>query len=61
MTYAKEIESKGVQFPPAEMPLIKFIGTANLQSLVITRKISALVPQEHQIRMRSDERDEWNY
>ena len=42
---------------PAEMPLIKLIGAANLQSPVIARKISALVPQEHQIRMRSDERD----
>ena len=31
---------------PAQVPLIKLIGAANLQ-----------VPQEHQIRMRSDERE----
>ena len=37
---------------PAEMPLTKLIGAANQQSLVI-----AFVPEEHQIRMRSDECD----
>ena len=45
---------------PAEEPLIKLIGAANSQSPVIARKISASVPQEHQIRMRSDELDNTN-
>ena len=43
---------KGSSFP-AEMPLIKLIGAASDSS-----NISALVPQEHQIRMSSDERDQ---
>ena len=39
-----------------ETPLIKLLGVANLQSLKkhCRSKIAALVPQEHQIRMRSD-------
>ena len=45
-TKASPKEIKGVQFPAAEMPLIKLIGAANRQS-----------PVEHQIRTRSDERD----
>ena len=40
----------------AKVPLIKLIGAANLQS-----KISALVPEGHQIRMRSDERDQGHW
>ena len=54
-----ENESKGVQFSEAELPLIKFIGTANqeLPEIHPTHKNSAFVPQEHQIRMRSDERN----
>ena len=46
MTYGNEIESKGGQFP----------GRDALDS----SKISAFVPQEHQIRMCSDERDNDN-
>ena len=45
---------------PAEEPLIKLIGAANFQSPVRARKFSALVPQEHQIWMRSDELDNTN-
>ena len=41
ITYGNEIESKGVQFP-GEMPLIKLIGAANLQSPVIARKFLPL-------------------
>ena len=39
-----------------ETPVIKLLGVANLQSLKIhcSSKIAALVPKEHQIRMRSD-------
>ena len=39
-----------------ETSFIKLLGVANLQSLKIhcSSKIAALVPQEHQIRMRSD-------
>ena len=46
---------------PAEMPLIKLIGAA-IKSAVArdSSKISAFVPQEHQIRMCSDERDNDN-
>ena len=40
----------------AKVPLIKLIGAANLQS-----KIPALVPQGHQIRVRSDERDQGHW
>ena len=43
---------------PAEVPLIKLIGAANLHAVARDcKKISALVPQEHQVRMRSDERE----
>ena len=42
---------------PAEMPLIKLIEAAYLQSPMIARTISAFVPREQQIRMASDERD----
>ena len=43
------------------MPMIKLIGAA-IKSAVArdSSKISAFVPQEHQIRMRSDERDNDN-
>ena len=43
------------------MPLIKLIGAA-IKSAVArdSSKISAFVPQEHQIRMCSDERDNDN-
>ena len=60
-TKVNENESKGVQFPAAEMPLIKLIGAANRQSPVIAWKCLPLVPQEHQIRMRSDERDKLSH
>ena len=56
VTYGKITETKSSRKEPsfaAEVPLIKLIGAAYLQSPVI-----ALVPQEHQIRMRSDERDQ---
>ena len=36
------------------------MGAANLQLPVIARKIPALVPQEHQIRMCSDDRVKLN-
>ena len=51
VTYVGEIESKGVQFPAAEI--------RGRQSAVArdSSKTSALVPQEHQIRMCSDERE----
>ena len=51
VTHTNEIESKGFQFPVAEMPLIKLIGLAVNHD---SSKTSALVPQEHQIRMHSD-------
>ena len=51
-TKASPKEIKGVQFPAAEM-----IGAANRQSPVPSSKISSFASQEHQIRMRSDERD----
>ena len=43
------------------MPMIKLIGAA-IKSAVArdTSKITAFVPQEHQIRMRSDELDNDN-
>ena len=41
---------------PAEMHLIKLIEAANRQSPADSSKISTFVPQEYQIRMRSDER-----
>lgn len=46
---------------PAEMPMIKLIGAA-IKSAVArdSSKISAFIPQEHQIRMRCDERDNDN-
>ena len=59
-TYGKVTETKSSRKEssfPDEEPLIKLIGAANFQSPVIARKISASVPQEHQIRMCSDERD----
>ena len=37
-----ENESKGVQFPAAQMPLIKLIGAANRQSLMTARKFLPL-------------------
>ena len=42
---------------PAEMPLIKSLGAANLQSPVKPRKFVALYHRNSKIRMRSDERD----
>ena len=43
---------------PAEVPLIKLIGAANLHAVARDyMKISALVPQEHQIRIPSHERE----
>ena len=62
-TYGKVTKTKSSRKEssfPAEEPLIKLIGAANFQSPVIARKISASVPQEHQIRMRSDELDNTN-
>ena len=47
---------KESSFPP-EMPLIKSVGAANLQSPVIPRKFVALYHRNTKIRMRSDERD----
>ena len=41
-TKGNENETKGVQFPAAEMPLIKLIGAANRQSPVIARQILPL-------------------
>ena len=41
----------------AEMPLIKSVRAANLQSPLITRKFVALCHRSTKIRMRSDERD----
>ena len=57
VTWGNEIDSKGVQFPAAEMSPIKLIGAANRQSPVVARKISALVPKVHQVRRRSDGRE----
>ena len=62
-TYGKVTETKSSRKEssfPDEEPLIKLIGAANSQSPVRARKFSALVPQEHQIRMRSDELDNTN-
>ena len=42
---------------PAEMPLIKSVGAANLQSPVKPRKFVALYHRNTKIRMGSDERD----
>ena len=53
--YGNEIESKGVQFPGRGTP--DKINRGGLQSPLIARKFFALVPQEHQIRMRSDGRE----
>ena len=39
------------------MPLIKRVGAANSAVARDNSKISAFVPQEHQIRMRSEEGD----
>ena len=54
VTYGNEIESKGVQFPgPRDAP----DKTNRGRLICIARDSSksfALVPQEHQIRMRSD-------
>ena len=41
-TKGNENESKGVQFPAAEMPLIKLTGSANRQSLVMAWKFLPL-------------------
>ena len=49
--------SRKVSSFPAEMSLIKLIVAANRQSPV---KISAFMPQEHQIRKRSDKRENTN-
>ena len=61
VTYGKikETKSSGKESSfPAEVPLIKLIGAANLHAVARDcKKISALVPQEHQVRMRSDERE----
>ena len=50
--YGNEIKLKGVQFP-SQVHLIKLIGAANLHFAHNNSKIS----QEHQIRMRSHERE----
>ena len=51
-----EIESKGVQFPGQGAPdKIKRRGSSAVAG--DSSKISAFVPQEHQIRMHSYERD----
>ena len=54
--YGNEIESKGVQFhgrgAPDKINRGGWYAVARDSS-----KMSALVPQEHQIRMRSDERE----
>ena len=56
VTYGNEIESKGVQFPRRDAPDI--INRGGLSAVARhSSKISAIVPQEHQFRMRSDERD----
>ena len=56
VTYGNEIESKGVQFHGRDAPDI--INRAGLSAVARhSSKISAIVPQEHQFRMRSDERD----
>ena len=52
--YRNEIELKGVQFPGQGAP--DKINRGSLFALAHeSSKISALVPQEHQIRMRSHE------
>ena len=52
----KFLESKEVQFPGRGAP--KKINRDGLFAVARdSSKISALVPQEHQIRMRSNERD----
>ena len=59
-TYGKVTETKSGRKEysfPAEAPLIKLIGGANLQSPRDGSKMSALVPQQHLIRMRPDKRD----
>ena len=60
MTYGNEIESKGAQFPGRDA--LDKINRAAIKSAVArdSSKISAFVPQEHQIRMCSDERDNDN-
>ena len=42
---------------PAEIPLIKLIEAANRQSPADSSEIATFLPQEHQIRTRSDECD----
>ena len=54
--YVNEIESKGVQFPGRGAP-DKINRGGQFAVARDSSKISALVPQEHQIRMRSDERN----
>ena len=41
---------------PAEVPLIKSLGAANRQSILIPRNFVALNHRNTKIRMRSDER-----
>ena len=57
VNWGNEIESKGFQLPAAEMSLIKLIGAANRQVARDSSKFSALEPQVHQVRRRSDERE----
>ena len=56
VTYRNEIESKGVRFPGQDAPN-KISRGSQFAVARKNSKISALVPQEHQIRMRSEERD----
>jgi len=56
VTNGKEIESKGVQFSGRDAP--DKINRGGKSAVARdSSKISALMPQEHQIRMRSDERE----
>ena len=48
-----KLSREGSSFP-AEMPLIKSIGVANSAVTSDSSKISAFMPQEHQITMHSD-------
>ena len=53
--FLTRVERSPVLFS-AEMPLIKSVGAANLQSPLIPRKFVALYQGNTKIRMRSDER-----
>ena len=55
VTYGKEIESKGVQFPSRDAP-DKINRGGQFAVARDSSNISAFLPQEHQIGMRSDER-----